>query len=35
MLIHYHHGREHGSMQADMGLKKNPRATFCPEGKEI
>ena len=24
-LIHYHHGRKHGSMQADMVLEKEPR----------
>ena len=24
--VHYHHGRKHGSMQADMVLKKEKRA---------
>jgi hypothetical protein len=23
-LVHYYHGRKHGSMQTDMGLEKEP-----------
>jgi hypothetical protein len=24
-LVHYHHGRKHGSIQSDMMLEKEPR----------
>ena len=27
-LVHYHHGGEHGSMQADMVLEKEPRVLY-------
>lgn len=33
-LIHYHHGGEHGSIQADMVLEKEQRLDQLSPGRE-
>jgi hypothetical protein len=34
VLVHYHHGRKHDNMQADMVLEKEPRDLWIDRQQE-